>query len=37
MRDASGLTSDLVNGTLVGVVPDCAINKVIYIYVACPG
>lgn len=28
MRDASGNITDLVNGTLVGVVPNCVANKV---------
>lgn len=28
LRDASGNITDLVNGTMIGAVPDCAIGKV---------
>lgn len=28
LRDASGNITDLINGTMVGVVPHCAIDKV---------
>lgn len=29
LRDASGSVADLVNGTLLGVVPSCAVTKVL--------
>ena len=32
MRDASGNITDLVNGTLIGVVPGCVANKVLKIH-----
>lgn len=28
LRDASGNITDIVNGTMIGVVPQCAIDKV---------
>lgn len=28
LRDASGNITDIVNGTMIGVVPHCAIDKV---------
>lgn len=33
MRDASGDIADLVNGTLIGVIPACAATKVFTVYV----